>query len=58
MADFQVVRLLQNPTDEPSPDRAACQHRAGVQQVATIYLNPNEYERLSEAGPRRMLGKR
>jgi hypothetical protein len=55
MADFQVARLLQNPLGQPAP----AGHRGDIVRVsnewATIYLDPNEFERTSEAGLQRML---
>lgn len=57
MADFQVVRLLQNPLGELAP----AGQRGDIVRVsngwATIYLDPNEFDRLSEAGLQRMLAE-
>ena len=57
MGDIQVVRLLQNPLGELAP----AGQRGDIVRVrdgwATIYLDPNEFDRMSQAGLRRMLAE-
>jgi hypothetical protein len=50
MAGFEVARLVQNPLGQLAPPG----ERGDIVRVtngrATIYLDPSEYERMSEAG--------
>ena len=57
MADIQVVRLLQNPLGGLAP----AGQRGDIVRVsngwATVYLDPNQFDRMSEAGLGRMLAE-
>lgn len=57
MANYEVLRLLQNPLGQP----ASPGQRGDIVRVtngwATVYLDPSEFERISEAGLLRMLAE-
>lgn len=57
MAGFEVLRLSQNPLGQPAPPG----QRGDIVRVtngwATIYLDPTEFERMSEAGLLRLLAQ-
>ncbi|HZS20888.1 MAG TPA: hypothetical protein VFA63_07860 [Pseudonocardiaceae bacterium] len=57
MGEVEVVRLSQNPLGAPAP----AGQRGDIVRVsngwATIYLDPDEFDRVSEARLRRMLAE-
>lgn len=57
MPGIRAVRLLRNPLGQPAPDGQRGDIVRVSDEWATIYLDPNEFDRTSEAGLRRLLSQ-
>lgn len=57
MGGFKILRLVQNPLGQPAPPGQRGDIVRVSNEWSTIYLDPGEFERMSEAAIRRMLSE-